>query len=150
MLIFIYTVSLEYKYNKILTYPIPKCYNDYLCKNVVNVNGVQKVQEVNMSDLVIFDNSSSFNVCMPLTEENICNFTYTNQDGELVTEKPATFVNTWSNEPTCSSSDNYTGCPYYSIGDIYWRACYNGYEKNQFNNASRTYFNSNIKNSNCS
>lgn len=149
MLIFIYAISIEYKYNNILTYPIPKCYNDYLCKQVVNVNGVQTVQEVNMSDLVIFGNSSAFDVCTPLTNENICSFTYTNQDGQVVTEQPATYINTWSDEPTCSATDNYAGCPYYSVGDIYWRACYNGFEGNSFNNYNRTYFNSNIKISNC-
>lgn len=132
-------MALEYKYAQIVTYPVPKCYNDWLC--LQNING--EIVEVNMSDLTLFSNNSAQNMCMPLTSDNICNLTYTNQDGELITEQPGTYVNTWANVSGCSSSNNYAGCPLYQIGDIYWRACYNGTSGSQFNNYDQTYFNEN-------
>ncbi len=132
-------MSLEYKYAQIVTYPVPKCYNDYLC--LQNINGV--VTEVNMSKLTLFSNNSAKNLCIPLTNSNICSFTYTNQYGEIVTEKPGTYVNTWSTDFGCSSDNNYEGCPLYKIGDIYWRACYNGVTGSKYNDLNRTYFNEN-------
>lgn len=128
-------MSLEYKYAEIITYPVPKCYNDWLCMQ--NING--EIVEVNMSQITLFSNNSIQSMCMPLTTDNICNFTYVNQNGELVTEQPGTYINTWATG--CSSSNNYSGCPLYQIGDIYWRACYNGVSNSEYNNFSQTYFN---------
>ena len=132
LLLLIYAIALQYQYGLMTSYPIPQCYNDYLCKQVIN----GQVVEVNMSNLTLFN--------------NICNFTYVNQDGDTVTEQPGTYINTWADVSGCSADDNYAGCPYYTIGDIYWRACYNGYTGNQYNDYDRTYFNSNINSSNCS
>ena len=81
---------------------------------------------------------------MPLTSENICSFTYVNQDGDTVTEQPGIYVNTWADISGCDSSNNYSGCPLYVIGDVYWRACFNATEGSTYNNYNRTYFNENI------
>lgn len=141
-----YAISSEYQLSLILSYPIPQCYNDWLCQQ--NING--KIVEVNMAKNTIFADNSFQQICMPLNEENICNFTYVNQDGETVTEKPGTYINTWSDKSGCSSSNNYIGCPLYTVGDIYWRACYNGVKGNNYNNYDRTYYNLNTNFSSCS
>lgn len=139
ILLLIYAISLEYKYVQMVIYPIPKCFNDWLC--MMNING--EIVEVNMTKNTLFNNNSSQNVCLPLTVENICNFTYIDQNGNTITEKPGTYVNTWADISTCNSNDNYAGCPFYTVGDIYWRSCYNGINGNKYNNITRTYFNEN-------
>jgi len=136
-ILLLYSVSLEYKYNSITTYPRPQCYNDYLCKTVID----NKVVEVNMSDKTLFDENSSLKICSPLTVDNICNYTYTNQNGEVVTESPGSHINTWSKNSLCTYENNYINCPAYQIGDIYWRGCFNNFKNNKYNNYERTYFN---------
>ena len=145
LFLLIYAISYQYRYSLMTSYPIPQCYNDYLCKQVVN----GQVVEVNMADTVLFNKNSVQQICTPLTSDNICGFTYVNQDGETVTEKPGTYVNTWADVSGCSASNNYIGCPLYTIGDIYWRACYNGYSGSQYNDYNRTYFNENTNSSIC-
>lgn len=146
LILLVYAISLQYQYSLITSYPIPQCYNDYLCMQVVN----GEVVEVNMSQQTIFNSSSAQQMCALLTSDNICSFTYTNQDGQQVTEMPGTYINTWADVSGCSSSNNYEGCPFYSIGDIYWRACYNGFTGNQYNDYDRTYFSTGINSENCS
>lgn len=145
ILLIVYAISLEYQLALLLSYPIPQCYNDWLC--LQNING--QVVEVNMSNQTLFNDNSTQEICMPLTSENICNFTYVNQDGDTVTEQPGIYINTWADVSGCSSSNNYAGCPFYTIGDIYWRACYNGIEGSAYNNYDRTYFNSGTNSSAC-
>ena len=141
----IYAISLEYQYNSIATYPVPLCYNDWLCKKVVD----GEIVEVNMAEKVLFGSNSSHNACMPLTSQNICNFTYFNSDGDLVTEQPGIYLNTWSDEPGCFANNNYEGCPFYKVGDIYWRSCWNNIEGNKYNDRERTYYNLLTKPENC-
>lgn len=139
LILLMYAFSLEYSLNLLLTYPVPQCYNDWLCKQ--NIDG--QIVEVNMAQNTLFGTKSALQMCTPLNSDNICNFTYTNQDGVLVTEQPGTYINTWADVSGCSSSNNYEGCPFYTVGDIYWRACYNNIEGNSYNNYNRTYFNQN-------
>lgn len=131
LLLTMYCFSLYYQYNQIFSYPISQCYNDYLCKQ--NING--KIVEINMSQKSLFQN----NICAPLTNSSLCNFTYTNANGENVTEKPGNYINTWSLVEGCTSENNFANCPFYSTGDIYWRACYNNIQGNYYNNSNQTY-----------
>lgn len=140
-----YAVSLEYQYATIVAYPVPLCYNDLLCKEVVN----GKVQEVNVTSKTLFSQNSTLTTMMPLTSQNICNFTYINQNGDTVTEKPGTYLNTWVDVENCDSEHNYEGCPFYQIGDVYWRSLWNNIDNNQFNDYDRTYWNSGINLNNC-
>lgn len=140
-----YAISLEYQYASIAAYPVPLVYNDWLCKQVINGT----VTEVNMASNTLFNNNSIFQNTLPLTSDNICNFTYVNQDGINITEQPGIYLNTWADLDGCNEENNYEGCPFYSIGDIYWRALWNNIEGNQYNNYSRTYWNTGINNSNC-
>lgn len=140
IILLMYAISMQYQLSLLLSYPVPQCYNDWLCQQ--NING--KIVEINMAKNTIFNTNSIESICMPLTTENICNFTYTNQDGETITEKPGTYINTWADVSGCDSSNNYEGCPFYKIGDIYWRACYNNIDGNNYNNYDRTYFNQNV------
>jgi hypothetical protein len=145
LFLIMYAIAMQYRYNEMTSYPIPQCYNDWLCMQ--NNNGI--IEEVNMSRKVIFDEESIFQICAPLTQQNVCNFTYVNQSGELVTEQPGNYINTWSLVDGCSPENNYAGCPFYNIGDIYWRACYNNIEGNYYNNPERTYGPENTTNGNC-
>lgn len=141
-LLICYAIAIEYQYANIAAYPVPLCYNDLLCKKVVN--GV--VTEVNMAK----NTSTILNNALPLTEDNICNFTYVNQDGQTVTEKPGIYLNTWATVDNCDEENNYSGCPFYQVGDIYWRALWNNIENNEYNNYERTYWNTGINQNNCS
>lgn len=140
-----YAISVEYQYANIAAYPVPLCYNDWLCKNVVNGT----VTEVNMSQKTIFSQNSTVQLALPLSETNICNFTFVNQDGNTVTENPGTYLNTWANVDGCNEENNYEGCPYYQVGDIYWRALWNGIEGSKYNDYNRTYWNSGVNLNNC-
>lgn len=137
ILLIMYAIALEYQYSQMVAYPVPLCYNDYLCKQVVN----GEVVEVNMTNNTLFNSNSAQSMCMPLTSDNICNFTYINQQGQSVTEKPGIYLNTWSNAVNCTADQNYEGCPFYSTGDIYWRACYNSTVDSPYNDQDRTYYN---------
>lgn len=141
-----YAISLEYQYASIASYPVPLAYNDWLCKQVVN--GV--VTEVNMSQATMFSQTATHQNTMPLTDNNICNFTYVNQDGETVTEQPGIYLNTWAGTTGCDAENDYSGCPFYQVGDIYWRALWNGIEGNQYNDYERTYWNTGTNTGNCS
>lgn len=145
LILICYAISLEYRYATIASYPIPIAYNDWLCKNVVN--GV--VTEVNMSSKTLFSDNATLQATLPLTSNNICNFTYVNQDGITVTEKPGTYLNTWADVDGCNESNNYESCPFYKIGDIYWRGLWNNIEGNQYNDYTRTYWNDGMNISNC-
>lgn len=130
-----YAISLNYQYNYLINYPIKRCHNDWLCKQVIN----NEIVEVNMANKTLFSENSIQRNCMPLNSSNIHSITYINQLGELVTENPSLQINTWSPNCDCSSENNYKNCPFYKIGDIYWRACYNNIKGNEYNNYKKTY-----------
>lgn len=140
-----FAVSRQWYYNQGLAYPVPKCYDDWLC--LKNVNGV--ATEVNMSEKIVYGKNSRVQNCMPLTKETLCSpFTYTN-NGTTVTEIPATKINTWSIDPACTSGaakGDYSACPFYKEGDIYWRACYLEYFMPGQYDPNRTYYETTKKN----
>lgn len=136
LLLIMYAAALNYQYNYLINYPVKRCHNDWLCKKVIN----DEIVEVNMTDKTLYSSSSVEKNFTPLNPFTINSFTYVNQNGELVTENPSKHINTWSTNLNCSSNDNYKYCPFYKIGDIYWRACYNNIKGNEYNNYEKTYF----------
>lgn len=116
------------------SYPVPACYNDWKCWGYDSQQG--RV-EINMSDKVVYGVMSATQVCTPITSDNICSFKYIDSNGQEQTGVPGNEVNTWSQDPNypdcgiiiqenggeCPERD-YSACPNYKVGDIYWKACY--------------------------
>ncbi len=120
VILFSYLVSRQYYYNSMANYPLPRCYNDWKC---INAEG----QTIEMSKIITFDENSPVMVCRPINEDNLTSFQYVSPIPGVgtVTGNPSREFNTFSQDttgfPNCAS--DYTQCPCYSVGDIYWKAC---------------------------
>jgi hypothetical protein len=103
--------------NKCAKSPSPWCYKDWMC---LSPNGAPPR---NMSEAALFGAGGVITACAPIDEKTIIDFVYSAApNNNIVTGHPGLEKNIWDN--SCLTDTTHESCPFYTVGDIYWRACH--------------------------